>query len=271
MWRLLRRSRSDSVRAGSRQLSAARVSTCRLEWASFRFARRPCRRRCCDRLSNAQPGQHSFRNAAFEFDGIGATRAISTIATPTIPTSLSEMIGRYINVDFQTRVYSDCFNQRGSSMSIRPVKRVHSIKTDDRRRWRSPPARLRLWRHARVRPVPPVRRLPQRHPRRIPAGISVASASRDRNDHLCAGRHGRSWGQPWKSRDARGWRRAMDDRGKRDHSSGNAQGRSAGEDARIPALGESACRSEDDRRLDIRTSREKTFPRWSMTMEPGFA
>ena len=78
------------------------------------------------------------------------------------------------------------------------------------------------------------------------AGISVASASRDRNDHVCAGRHRRSRGQPWKSRFARGRRRAMDDRGKRDHSSGNAQRRSAREDARLPALGESARRSEDD-------------------------
>src|SRR5262249_30319667 len=60
----------------------------------------------------------------------------------------------------------------------------HSTAADARRRGRASAPRLRLRRSQRVRPVPPVRRLPQRQPGRIPRRFPLASASRHRDDHI---------------------------------------------------------------------------------------
>ena len=84
---------------------------------------------------------------------------------------------------------------------------------------------------------------PDDYLRRLP----VASASRHRDDHLRAGRHGRARRQPRQPRRARRRRRAVDDRRQRHHAPGDAEGRRAGPHARLPALGQPAVVAEDDR------------------------
>ena len=131
---------------------------------------------------------------------------------------------------------------------------VHSSREEDhpvqahhggRRRASAP--RLRLRRHQGVRPVPAAGRFPQRQSRRVQGRLSLASASRHRDDHLCAGRRGRSRRQPGQQGRARRRRRAVDDGGQRHHASGDAARRRAGPHARLPALGQPAARAEDDR------------------------
>ena len=79
------------------------------------------------------------------------------------------------------------------------------------------------------------------------AGFPVASASRHRDDHLCAGRHRRARRQPRQPRQDRRRRRAVDDRRQRHHASGDAEGRRARAHARLPAVGEPAVVAQDDR------------------------
>ena len=72
--------------------------------------------------------------------------------------------------------------------------------------------------------------------------LSLASPPGHRDHHLRPrGRRG-SRRQPRQSRHL-GWRRAMDDRRQRNPPPGDAQGRRAGTDARVPALGQPAARS----------------------------
>ena len=87
-----------------------------------------------------------------------------------------------------------------------------AIESRNRRRRRAAAARLRVRRHDGVRSVPAVRRFPQRQSGRLPRRVSVASASRDRDDHLRARRHGRARRQPRQPRQPRRRRRAVDDR-----------------------------------------------------------
>ncbi len=79
-------------------------------------------------------------------------------------------------------------------------------------------------------------------PRRLP----VASASRHRDHHLRARRHGRARRQPRQPRHARRRRRPVDDRRQRHHAPGDAAGRPEGPHARLPALGQPAVLAEDD-------------------------
>ena len=65
-------------------------------------------------------------------------------------------------------------------------------------------------------------------PGRLSRRVSVASAPRHRNDHVRAGRNGRSRRQPRESRQPRRGRRAMDDGGEWHPASGDAQGRPGG-------------------------------------------
>jgi hypothetical protein len=55
---------------------------------------------------------------------------------------------------------------------------------------RAPPPGLQLWKHNRLRSVPPPGRFPQRGSRRLFGRIPVASAPRNRDDHIRAGREG---------------------------------------------------------------------------------
>ena len=73
-------------------------------------------------------------------------------------------------------------------MSIRPVKNIIESKPDHGGRRRASAPRLRLRRHHGVRSVPAVRRFPQRQSRRVHRRLSLASASRHRDDHLRPGR-----------------------------------------------------------------------------------
>ena len=100
-------------------------------------------------------------------------------------------------------------------------------------------------------------RFSQRQSGRLPGGISLASASRDRDDHLRAGRLGRARRQPGQQGQNDRRRRAMDDRRQRHSASGNAQGRHPGPHARLPAVGEPALQSlkmTDPRYQDIPSS-----------------
>ncbi len=63
----------------------------------------------------------------------------------------------------------------------------------------------------RIRSLPALRRFPQRAAGGLSRRLSLASASRHRDDHLRARRHGRAWRQPRQSRGARRRRRAVDD------------------------------------------------------------
>ena len=87
-----------------------------------------------------------------------------------------------------------------------PPGHVHSSRqagsnqsaAGDRRRRRPAAAAPRLRQHRRVRSVPAVRRFPQRPARGLSRRLSLASASRHRNHHLCARgsvEHGDSLGQ----------------------------------------------------------------------------
>ena len=69
---------------------------------------------------------------------------------------------------------------------------------------------------------------------------------RHRDHHACPRRAGQTWRQP--PQRGRGRRRcAVDDGRKRDPASGNAAGRRARADARVPALGQPALFAQDDR------------------------
>ena len=107
-------------------------------------------------------------------------------------------------------------------------------------------ARVRLRRDQRDRPVPAVRRFPQRPAGGLPGRLPVASAPRHRDHHLRAGGHGRPWRQPRQPRHAGCRRRAVDDRGQRHPASGDAAGRPPGPHARLPAVGQPAVGAEDD-------------------------
>src|SRR5262249_29388021 len=74
----------------------------------------------------------------------------------------------------------------------------------------------------------------------------MASAPRDRDDHVCAGGERRTWRQPRKPRCARSRRRAVDDRGERNSPPGNAAGRCARAHAWLPAVGQLALVAKDD-------------------------
>ena len=132
-------------------------------------------------------------------------------------------------------------------MSIRPVKRIVHLQAHDRGRRRQAAARLRLRRHHRVRPVPAVRRFPQRPSRRLPRRLPLASAPRHRDHHLRAGRQRRARRQPGQPRQPRRRRRAVDDRRQRHPAPGDAAGRHPGPHARLPAVGQPARVAEDDR------------------------
>ena len=111
-------------------------------------------------------------------------------------------------------------------MSIRPIKRIAS-----RRRPSKAPASscvaLSASEDQRVRSLPAVRRFPQRPSRRLSGRLSMASASRHRDHHLRAGRHGRARRQPRQHGQARRRRRPVDDRGQRHPASGDAARRRA--------------------------------------------
>ena len=80
----------------------------------------------------------------------------------------------------------------------------------------------------------------------LPRRISVAPASRHRDHHVRARGHGGARRQHGQSRRNRGRRRPVDDGGQRHRSSGDAEGRRGGPDARVSALGEPAGLAEDD-------------------------
>ena len=105
-------------------------------------------------------------------------------------------------------------------------------------------------------------------PAGLPERLSLASAPRHRDDHLCAGRHRRTWRQPWQHRHAGRGRRAMDDRRVGHHAPGNAARERAGPDARLPALGQPAVGAEDDRAALSGRARHATSPRSSTTTAP---
>ena len=84
---------------------------------------------------------------------------------------------------------------------------------------------------------------PDDYLRRLP----LASASRHRDHHLRARRHGRARRQPRQPRHARRRRRAVDDRRQRHHPPGDAAGRRSRPHARLPALGQPAVVAQDDR------------------------
>ena len=90
------------------------------------------------------------------------------------------------------------------------------------------------------------RRFPQRRSGGLSGGLSLASASRHRDDHLRPRRNRRARRQHGQPRRHRCRRRPVDDRGQRHHSPGNAQGRSRRAHARFSALGESAGVAQDD-------------------------
>ena len=82
-----------------------------------------------------------------------------------------------------------------ATMPIRPVKKSQS----PRRPWKAPASSCIVSSASatpRVRPVPAVRRFPQRPSGGLSGRIPVASASRHRDDHLCAGWHRRARRQP---------------------------------------------------------------------------
>ena len=97
------------------------------------------------------------------------------------------------------------------------------------------------------------------------AGLPVASASRHRDDHLRARRHRRARRQPRQSRQPRRGRRPVDDGGQRHPAPGDAEGRSAGPHARLPALGEPARVAEDDGAALSGRRTARTSPRSSTT------
>ena len=136
--------------------------------------------------------------------------------------------------------------QIGQSHVHSPRQKHHHLETHDGGSRRQTAPRLRLRRDERVRSVPAARRFPQRPAGRLPRRLSLASASRHRDHHLCAGRQRRARRQPRQSRQSRSRRRAMDDRRARHPSSGNAARRRQGPHARISALGQSAVVAEDD-------------------------
>ena len=117
-------------------------------------------------------------------------------------------------------------------MSIRPVKRIIESKPTIEG------AGVRLRRAFGFGDTGESRGLPRR--------ISVASAPRHRDHHLCPGGKRRSRRQSGKPGQARRRRRAVDDRRKWDSAPGNAARRCAGANARLPALGEPAVIPEDD-------------------------
>ena len=85
------------------------------------------------------------------------------------------------------------------------------------------------------------------NPAGLPGGISLASAPRHRDHHLCARRLRRARRQPGQQRQDDRRRRAMDDCGQRHSAPGDAEGRSARPHARLSVVGEPACIAEDDR------------------------
>ena len=83
-------------------------------------------------------------------------------------------------------------------------------------------------------------------PRDYMAGFPVAPAPGDRDDHLCAGRDGGAWRQPWQPGHPWAGIAPADDGGAGHPASGDAEGRCHGPDAWLPAVGQPAARAEDD-------------------------
>ena len=131
-------------------------------------------------------------------------------------------------------------------MSIRPVKKIIESKPTMEGAGVHLRRAFGFGETKRVRSVPAAGRFPQRQSRRVQGRLSLASASRHRDDHLRPGRRGRSRRQPGQQGRARRGRRAVDDGGQRHHASGDAARRRAGPHARLPALGQPAARAEDD-------------------------
>ncbi len=130
---------------------------------------------------------------------------------------------------------------------VRPSRPEHYHgPAHDGGRGRASASRLRLRQDVRLRSLPAVRRFPQRAAGGLSQGLSLASPSRHRDDHLCAGRHGRAWRQPRQPRRAGRGRRAVDDGGPWHHAPGDAAGRRQGPHARLPALGQPAVLAQDD-------------------------
>ena len=140
----------------------------------------------------------------------------------------------------------DLSSTRRASMSIRPVKRIsQSVPTMEG-------AGVKLRRAfgfgdtSDFDPFLMMDDFRGDRPEDYLAGFPVASPSRHRDDHLCAGGQRRSRRQPRQPRQARLRRRAVDDRRQRHPASGNADRRREGPHARLPALGEPARASQDD-------------------------
>jgi redox-sensitive bicupin YhaK (pirin superfamily) len=85
------------------------------------------------------------------------------------------------------------------------------------------------------------------HPQDYRAGFPWHPHRGHRDHHLRVGGGGEPRRQLGKQGKARRWRRAVDDRRQRHPSSGDVAGRSPGQDARLPALGQSPLIAQDDR------------------------
>ena len=116
----------------------------------------------------------------------------------------------------------------------------HPIEADHGGRGGKAAPRLRLRRHVGLRSVPDDGRFPRRPSRGLSGWIPMASASRHRDHHLCAGRQRRPRRQPRQSRQIGRRRRAVDDGRQRHPASGNADRRRERPHARLPALGQPA-------------------------------
>ena len=121
-------------------------------------------------------------------------------------------------------------------------------------------------------PVPAAGRLPQRRPGRTTAPASPGTRTgASRRSPTCWPARSSTATASATAADPRRRRRAVDDRGARDPPPGDAAGRSARPDARIPALGQPARRAQDDGAALPGRQGRATF-RWSpTTTAPGSA
>src|SRR3954468_7039634 len=142
--------------------------------------------------------------------------------------------------------YSESANRRECRDVRATDQTCDPHQTYSRGRRREAAACLRLRRHHRLRSIFVTRRFPQRTSRRLQGRLSVASAPRHRDDHVCPRRNGRARRQPRQPRQPRCWRRAVDDRGPRHPAPGDAAGGSARAHARVSAVGEPSLVAEDD-------------------------
>ena len=91
-----------------------------------------------------------------------------------------------------------------------------------------------------------VRRFSIERSREVSQGVPLAPPPRDRDDHVRAPRKGRARGQHGEPRLHRTRRCPVDDRGERDHPSGDAEGGRFRADGGVPALGQSPGVAQDD-------------------------